>query len=154
MRLDGTYAKLVKIQSQIARNKQFEAALESQLEDFDEPAEDEADETNEADFAPVWLGPDSVEIRESPLGTLEVRMPDGAVHRSAFAVRCFPASRPDDFISLRAWDREGHEHELGIVRDLDRWPEGQQALLRKALFRATTSAGSHGSTTSSSSSGT
>jgi hypothetical protein len=69
------------------------------------------------------------------MGVLEATMPDGAVHRGVFAVRCFPASRPDDFISLRVWDKEGHERELGIVRDLGQWPEDQQTRIRVALSR-------------------
>jgi ATP-binding cassette subfamily B protein len=135
MGIDGTYAKLVKIQSQIARNMQFEAALESGGELPEESDQEDAVPADQADFAPLWLAPDSVEFREGPLGSLEATMPDGTVHRSVFVARCFPASRPDDFISLRAWDRDGNEREVGIIRDLDRWSERQRTLLRKALAR-------------------
>ena len=57
------------------------------------------------------------------------------MHRGVFAVRCFPATRPNDFISLRVCDRDGQERELGIVRHLDRWPSNCQALVRIALAR-------------------
>ena len=55
--------------------------------------------------------------------------------RSVFAVRCFPATWPDDFISLRAWDRDGQERELGIARHLPLWSPANQALVREALKR-------------------
>jgi ATP-binding cassette, subfamily B, bacterial len=137
MRLDGKYAKLVKIQSQIARNTQFEAALNSadDVVEGPEKSQEPGTEPTEADFAPLWVEPDSARFREGTFKTLEVELPDGIVHRSVFAVRCFPATRPDDFISLRTWDKDGHEHEIGIVRHLDKWSLDQQELLRAALAR-------------------
>jgi ATP-binding cassette subfamily B protein len=139
MRLDGKYAKLVKIQSQIARNTQFEAALngldDTTAEGADRNQPDAGNEREEADFAPLWLEPGTASLREGPFKTLELELPDGTVHRSVFAVRCFPATRRDDFISLRNWDREGHEHELGIVRHLESWSSGPQELVHAALAR-------------------
>ena len=38
-------------------------------------------------------------------------------------------------ISLRIWDREGKEIELGIIRHVGRWSERNQELLRAALAR-------------------
>jgi ABC-type multidrug transport system ATPase subunit len=135
MRLDGTYAKLVKIQSQIARNMQFEATLIGAAGDsLDDPTLESAAPCD-ADFAPLWLEPDTVKLREGPHGSLEIELPDGTIHRSVFAVRCFPATRPDDYISLRTWNREGHERELGVLRHLDRWSVRDRELLRAALAR-------------------
>ena len=50
-------------------------------------------------------------------------------------MRCFPASRPDAFISLRVWDRNGQEREVGIIRDVGQWPPRSQELLQAALAR-------------------
>jgi ATP-binding cassette subfamily B protein len=138
MRLDGKYAKLVKIQSQIARKTQIERLLDGPAEDLDDELEDDAaaePELTEAHFAPRWFEPDQVELRHGPYDSLEVVLPDGMVHRGVFAVRCFPATRPDDFVSLRTWDRDGKEIELGIVRHLDRWSERARELLMAALER-------------------
>jgi ATP-binding cassette subfamily B protein len=138
MRMDGQYAKLVKIQTQIARNSQFEAALESLAEDPVEDAEDDhAQEPvpNEAAFTPLWLEPGSAKLREGLHRSLELELPDGTLYRSVFAIRCFPATRPDDFISLRTWDREGQERELAILRHLGRWAEESQNHVRAALER-------------------
>jgi ATP-binding cassette subfamily B protein len=138
MRLDGQYAKLVKIQTQIARNSRFEAALEQAADE--ELAESEngqaaGSEMTEADLAPIWLEPNSARFREGSYGSLELELADGTLHRGVFAIRCFPASRPDDYISLRSWDRDGHERELAILRNLGDWSHGSQKLVRAALER-------------------
>ncbi len=137
LRLDGQYARLVKIQTQIARNTQLEIAINGAADPVIDGAEDDqaAGEGEDGDFAPSWLDPDSARFRAGPYDSLEVEMPDGSVIRSVFAVRCFPASRPDDFISLRTWDRDGNERELGIVRQLGLWSAPSQELVRAALAR-------------------
>ena len=125
----------MRAQSQLSRNSQFEAALKS-LSDSgtDNPTEDSIDES-EGDFAPHWIEPDSVEFREGPFDSLEIIYPDDSVIRSVFAIQCFPATHPDDFISLRTWDREGNERELGIARNLGAWSGHNQKLVREALSR-------------------
>jgi hypothetical protein len=52
-----------------------------------------------------------------------------------FAVNLFPATNPDDYISLRVWTRDGAEQEIGILRKLDEWPADTQSLVRAALAR-------------------
>jgi len=137
MRQDGTYARLVKIQTQVARNQQFEAALQAAHEELDqtagEPAPDEA--ADPADFAPHWIGPEDAHLRSGARETLEIVLADGSTERGVFAVRAFPATRPDEFISLRVWNADGKERELGILRRLDEWPAESQSLVRRALLR-------------------
>ncbi len=135
LELGGQYARLVKSQSRINRNSQFETALQLMSADSTEGPEREPAENDEADFAPRWLEPNAVTLREGAFESLEVELPDGTVNRSVFAVQCLPATEPDDFISLRAWDREGQERELGIVRRLDLWSPNNQRLVREALAR-------------------
>ena len=138
LRQSGLYARLVKIQTQIARNTQFELALDGSDHVLcDEPEFDRTAKSadDQGDYAPLWLGPELAEFRSGTHESLEVVLPDGSVNRSIFAVRCFPASQPDDFISLRTWDREGQERELGIVRQLGLWSARSQELVRAALAR-------------------
>jgi ABC-type multidrug transport system ATPase subunit len=138
MQLDGQYAKLVKIQTQLAGNTRFAAALNGSAELV---VDDNADNAlvdggaEETDFAPRWLEPGAAEFRCGQFDALEVVLPNGEVHRGVFAVSCFPATRPDDFISLRVWDVDGKERELGILRQLDQWPADCQSLVRAALAR-------------------
>jgi ATP-binding cassette subfamily B protein len=135
LKQDGQYARLVRIQTQIARKTQLEAALNGASGDVQDEPDGEPGASGEPDFAPRFLEPDAALLRAGPYDALEVELAAGAVHRGVFAIRCFPATWPDDFISLRSWDREGHECEIGIVRNLDRWSAHSQALLRGALAR-------------------
>ncbi|MDZ4817407.1 MAG: DUF1854 domain-containing protein, partial [Planctomycetota bacterium] len=139
LQLDAQYAKLVKIQTQIAGNTQFEAKPNGSTGEnlANAPA---VNETDEVAFTPRWIEPNSAKLRTGAHDSLEVELstdeePTVKVHRGVFAVRCFPASRPDDFISLRKCDRDGHEHEVGILRHLDRWSPDCQELVRAALAR-------------------
>jgi ATP-binding cassette subfamily B protein len=97
-----------------------------------------------------WLEPGDCDIRGAAHGGVEVevgppsrggpqQVPLGSrdlrVYRGVFAVNLFPATNPDDYISLRIWDREGHEQEIGILRRLNDWPMEAQIMVRAALER-------------------
>jgi hypothetical protein len=137
MQLNGTYARLVRIQTQVARNKQFEAALNSVSDEVTDEEDDGAGApaVENADFTPHWLDPSTTRLRCGARQALEVVLPDGSLHRGVFAVRCCPASRPEEFVSLRIWDRDGQEHEVGIVARLADWSAESQSLIRGALAR-------------------
>ena len=67
---------------------------------------------------------------------VELAQPAGGEnYRGVFAVNLFPATDPDDYISLRVWNRDGTEREVGILRRLSDWPAKSQALVRRALER-------------------
>jgi ABC-type multidrug transport system ATPase subunit len=82
-----------------------------------------------------WFEAGELAIRETKRGGIEVALSGnaGEVHRGVFAVNLFPATNPDDYISLRIWNREGGEEEIGIVRRLAEWSPEAQALVRGAL---------------------
>ncbi len=92
-----------------------------------------------------WLEPGDCEIRGATHGGVEVELADRVVHelenqpnniyRGVFAVNLFPATNPDDYISLRIWDRDGHEQEIGILRRINDWPMEAQIMVRAALER-------------------
>jgi ABC-type multidrug transport system fused ATPase/permease subunit len=92
-----------------------------------------------------WLEPGDCEIRGATHGGVEVELSDRVVHeydnqpnniyRGVFAVNLFPATNPNDYVSLRIWDREGHEQEIGILRRLNDWPMDAQIMVRAALER-------------------
>ena len=132
--LDGRYAALVKAQTQIARNSHFEAALKT-LGDTPPDEPEESEDLDDTDFAPQWIEPDGVDFRAGGFDSLEMAYADGRVIRSVFAIQCLPATSPDDFISLRTWDKDGHESELGILRNLNSWSPRNQKLVREALAR-------------------
>ena len=86
-------------------------------------------------FLPRWLTPDSARIHLGNLGALHVTVLGDRIYGGVFAVRAFPATQPEQYISLRVADGDGAEEEIGLVRDLADWPEEVQGLLRQALMR-------------------
>src|SRR4051812_32483359 len=97
-----------------------------------------------------WLTPNDAEFRGAARGGMEVEIvsdggpsaerqgpshPREKTYRGVFAVNLFPATNPDDYVSLRVWDRDGNEQEIGILRHLSDWPMEAQILVRAALER-------------------
>ena len=133
MTLDGTYARLVKIQTQFARDQQIETILDSTPEAASKP-EPEPDAAV-IDFTPLWLEPSQATFRTGAHDSLEIELSDGTVYRGISVVRCFPATQSDRFLSLQFSDSEGKEKEIGIARSIFDWPVETQRMLREALDR-------------------
>ena len=55
--------------------------------------------------------------------------------RGAFVVCTFPASHPEQYLSVRAWDEKGDETEIGLIRSMEDWPEDVQSIVRASLNR-------------------
>lgn len=125
MRRDGTYARLVRLQARMSQSESLQSVLDSP------PAEEPKEEASEI----RWFEPQNIALRAGPHQSLDVTLPDGRTERGAFAVRCFPATRPSDFISLRYRDAAGRERELGILRKLDDWPTPDRELIQRSLCR-------------------
>ncbi len=130
--LNGQYANLVRLQGDARSTDELAAA------------------TSDAKWssAPRWLRPGDAVIQPTDRGGMEVQVgppsrggPDQAplgsrdLHRGVFAVNLFPATNPDDYISLRVWNRDGSEREIGVLRNLELWPMESQILVRAALER-------------------
>ncbi len=134
MREDGHYARLVKIQTQLSSDQGVDQILIRSSEQS-EQAENVAVEEERPDYRPHWLDPAETRFMRDERERLLVVDSTGKTHPGVFAVRLFPASAPEEFISLRIWDRDGREHELGLVRDLRSWPSESRELLTEALAR-------------------
>lgn len=80
-----------------------------------------------------WLAPDTG-IEEQSQGMLRVTVGQRAFE-SVYAVCAFPASRPDELISLRRRTRWGAEAEVGIIRRLDSCPSAAREAVRRSLAR-------------------
>lgn len=137
MTLDGTYARLVKIQTQFSKDNQIEVLLNAAANPEPAPAEPPPEEppVDVSAFAPRWIGPGDATFRAGPHNTLEIELADGTVHRGIGAIRCFPATCADRLISLSVCDQEGKEKEIGILRALADWPAEVQQLIHAALDR-------------------
>jgi ATP-binding cassette subfamily B protein len=116
---NGQYANLVRLQG-------------------DARATDDLKPTNSAEHhssALLWLTPANCAIRTAIRGGMEVGFGSGETWRGVFAVNLFPATKPDEYISLRIWNRDGAEQEIGILRNLADWPIEAQIEVRAALER-------------------
>lgn len=119
--LGGVYARLAKVQR---------AALPYQHPDH--PAAPLEEETAEAEAS--WLEPDQLAMDAQLHGSLRV-IYQGREYDGVHAVRAFPATCPRQFISL-VWTREpGKAVELGLLRDLQRWPRAVQDAVERSLRR-------------------
>jgi ATP-binding cassette subfamily B protein len=136
MVLDGTYARLAKIQTQFAQDRQLEFLLNSPETSGKVRAQpNSCDTTGVAVFNPLWLEPESTTLRRGSHDSLEVELGEGTVYRGVVATRCFPATAPDSFISLNVCNRDGRGQEIGLVRDLRSWPADAQEAIRSALAK-------------------
>ena len=155
---DGIYANLVRIQTQLTTEPTVDglagksAVRESKSQVASPapstnghakqescihvaPASTAPTTTQPRAFEPRWLSPENCRLLRDSRQTLWLERDDEPAKGGVFAVRCFPAERPDEFVSLRHADADGQQHELGIIRQVSDWPEAQQAMLREALQR-------------------
>jgi hypothetical protein len=162
MAQDGTYARLVRIQTQVAPETSVDglslatqpavvcqvspaprgpsdssvsgaAPLYEKWRAGENAPEDDGSPGVGA-LAPRWLDPRDTQLRLDEHSCLEVTLGD-EVRGGVFAVRALPATWPDHFISLRYADAEGQDHEIGMVRELADWPGEARGLLAEALAR-------------------
>ncbi len=57
----------------------------------------------------------------------------GKRYENVVAAPCFPATRPDSFISVRRLEDDGRETELGIIRSLSAWPLAARAAVAASI---------------------
>jgi len=88
-----------------------------------------------ADYEIRWLNPTQARLSHGELGTLRLEVDGEPVHPGVFVVCAFPATSMERYLSLRTWDGDGDDRELGMIRDLAEWPDDQQALVRARLRR-------------------
>jgi len=133
---EGLYARLVRMQSQLTRAPSVDRLVaEEKPTDGNPRASPPRDCMGSEQFLPRWLTPGSARIHLGNLGALHVTVLGDRIYGGVFAVRAFPATQPERYISLRVADGDGAEEEIGLVRDLADWPEEVQGLLRQALMR-------------------
>ncbi|MGC1272913.1 MAG: DUF1854 domain-containing protein [Planctomycetaceae bacterium] len=101
---------------------------------FEGDAADEPPNEARSKFQPRWLEPTVAEIRWDDAVGLCLEE-DGNVDDHLHALYAFPASHPEEFISLRRRDPLGGDEEVGLIRVLADWPEAARAALRRSLDR-------------------
>jgi ATP-binding cassette subfamily B protein len=131
---DGVYARLVRIQTQVTK----QPTVDTLLAEPEQPAPSpEGRESAPAGGAAslVWLDPARHRFRVGDQGRIELGATAGEPPAVVFVIRAFPATHPEEYLSVRGWDEHGDEVEFGMVRRLDDWPEEERRVLREALRR-------------------
>jgi len=81
-----------------------------------------------------FLTPDMCRIHLGNLGALHVTVLNEDIYGGVYAAYAFPVAYPGGYISLLQSVGE-QEIEIGIIRDLDLFPQEAQELVRQALAR-------------------
>ncbi len=82
-----------------------------------------------------WLSPEDTHVFEGTYSLLHCSVKGDTLYRGVFAVRMFPVSHPDRYISLRYHDRDEKVREVGVILDLKQFPEAARQLVRASLDR-------------------
>ncbi len=153
--LDGTYARLVRIQTQVSKDqnvdrllhafKPAEASFESESEAVEQSvtaekttgAEKSSTACLEARERPTlnWLEPSEHRFCRGTYGQLELWHGDEKLGSGVFILRAFPASHPNEYLSVRGWNPDGDEIELGMIRSVGSWGTENQIEIVEALDR-------------------
>jgi ATP-binding cassette subfamily B protein len=134
MAQDGLYARLVNIQGRA------EGKIGSQSPAIKSKPRRGASEGDNGlpplrSHHPRWLTPDIAKIHMGNLNALHVTVMYEGIFGGVHALRCMPVQFPEEFISLRYYDEENREVEVGLLRRLSDWPEQAQQLVREALLK-------------------
>ncbi len=152
---NGTYAKLVKLQTQISKDPSVDklvvfeseipnSELHSKSSGAEITEERESNATERVGLANAnflnWLRPDNTVFHRNEFGGLCAKTRDPhdskaemALYPTLFTVSCFPASGHESYISVRTWTEKDEEVEVGIIENLADWPKEQQECIRKSL---------------------
>ena len=129
---DGVYARLVRIQTQVTKQPTIDTLI---ADEESAPADAPAEPASTTAASIAWLDPARHRFTIGPQERIEMGSPDEAPASGIFIIRTFPATHPDEYLSVRGWDEHGDEVELGMIRRLSDWPEADRAIIHAALQR-------------------
>lgn len=143
LELDGTYARLVRIQTQVSKDPNVDRLLlamkpsDSAAEQTPAPENVTSSEADKPRERPElnWLSPSDHAFRRGEFGQLELWRDEEKLGSGIFILRTFPASHPSEYLSVRGWNSEGDEIELGMIRNLADWDSDGRAEISEALER-------------------
>ena len=121
--MGGVYKKLVDIQTQLTSHGTTTDDLADVTAYESAKAEKNPVESHLTDRSRIevpnihYLDPDQLEIRSMGSGGMQVHYKD-ETHEHVRAYRCFPTSRPSEFITLWIGSSALEHHEIGMIRNL------------------------------------
>ena len=117
-------------------NEALEAEMEEDMDD------DEAGDLILEDArVSIPLTVDNAQFTRSPSGLVSLKLINADGETEEFervvAVRCFPVTNPDEFVSIREPDtkKKGRGKEIGMIRRMADMTEETQKLLNEELYR-------------------
>ncbi len=136
---DGIYARMVKIQTHVTRHPSVDRLFAEEIKEVpaspDEKVPEPVDEALATEQEIRWLGPDVGSFTTTESGGLQWRPFEGEPVSGLFLVRAFPASAPGRYLSVRRWEPDGDDEEVGMIGTLSAWPQDVMDLLSEALRR-------------------
>ena len=139
MALDGKYARFVRLQSAAAPTPSVDHLQE--IPEVQEKNEQVTAVDPQTGLPPLdshhprWLTPQIARVHLGGHGALHVTVLNDRIYHGVYAVRCMPVRHPSQYISLRYVNVEDRVREIGLIRDLDDWPDEAQTLLQESLLR-------------------
>lgn len=82
-----------------------------------------------------YLTPEIARIHLGSRNALHVTVLNDRIYGGVFAEYIFAVRQPRKYVSLRYKNAKGEEIEVGIIRDLEDWPQADRALVEEALHR-------------------
>ena len=82
-----------------------------------------------------WLNPQNTRIFEGTYSLLHCAVTGDTVYRAVFAVRLFPVSHPQQYVSLRYTDTTDQVREVGVILHLPEFPPDAVRLVSASLSR-------------------
>ena len=131
---DGLYARLVRIQGQMTMPSVDRLTVENDLED-PIPYKETSRLPHPRSHHTRWLAPDIVKVHEDEFATMHVDVENEGTYSAAYALRCLPVHYPRGYISLRMLTKKKREVEIGIIRDLEEWPEESRQTIEHSLLK-------------------
>lgn len=131
---DGLYARLVRIQGQMTMPTVERLAVETD-EDEKLPYSEDSQLAHPQSHRPRWLEPSFSQIHQDDIGTMHVHIAGEGMYNAVYALRCFPVHYPNKYISLRILTAKKRDIEVGLIRDIEEWPEEAGAVVNQSLLK-------------------
>lgn len=80
-----------------------------------------------------FLRPEKTKIFKGTFDLLHVMTVDGGLYRGVFAIKAFPVSEPDMYVSLFYHDEKDKVLEIGIIEDINDFPDDVREIILDAL---------------------
>ncbi len=151
LELDGTYAKLVRIQTQVSKDPNVDKLMQKmqdatttepeKAKTVDLPKPDILDDkridlaSNKLPHQIQWLMPSETRLALGHNHQIELWRNQSQVGAGVFIVQTFPAGHPNEYLSVRGLDSDGEEVEFGMIRDVREWSSDDQHAIRESLNR-------------------